>query len=68
MWIWNQFWKAKAMKNQEKRYSQIWLFGALNLKSFLFDLGSILGSKNCLKIDIFQKNGGSKVVSEALLL
>ena len=56
------------MKNREKLCSKTCCSGTSNFERFLFDFGCILGSKNRSKIDIFPKNGGSKVVSETLLL
>ena len=56
------------MKNREQLCSKTCCSGTSNFERFLFDFGCILGSKNRSKIDIFPKNGGSKVVSETLLL
>ena len=56
------------MQNREKSCSKTCFFRTSNFMCFLLDFGSCLGSKNRLKIDIFRKIGGSKVLSEALLL
>ena len=66
--FWIDFWRPKRRKFDYKSSSKTCCFPTSTLKGFWLDVGSILRSKNRLKIDKFRKNGGSKAFFETLLL